>query len=252
MEERSEPMALGNKPSLGTAGGFERKFVSLLTEHYSGSPISVAPEVRMPLRDKTRLFVDCALFSQGDAKPIALFEVKQKYSYPSLARCIEFFQAVKCYGIDNDAKYYFVRPAHSESHSQSKPFDASDVVIYDITQAVIDNKVPTEDDFLRNQVSIYALPSPSSAERSYTLSKEREWDKGNEIAKVLCWAVIPAIALALVILDRFDLFSLSWQNLSVLGFAACCALLPSMRYIKIGTFETSLSSRKKEDKEQNQ
>lgn len=252
MEDRSSSKKLGNNSLLGAAGRFERRFVSLLTEYYSGSPISVTPQLRILHRGGTHYIVDCALFYQDGAKPIALFDLKQNHSQNALMRSIRFFQAAKSYGVDDDAKYYFVCPAHSEAFFQSKPLDENDVEIYDITQAVTDNAVPTEDDLLRNQVSINDLPSPISAECSFAISKKKEWDTGNVLVKVICWAILPAIAIALVILDLFGIFPLSWQNLSVLGFAACCVLLPTMRYIKIGTFEASLLSRKKDDKKQNQ
>ena len=66
--------------------------------------------------------------------------------------------------------------------------------------------------------------------------------------KLFCWGIIPALTIALFILDALSLYSLTTERLILFGILALSLLLPFFGEIKVG--EITLSNKRKDEKKQ--
>ena len=71
--------------------------------------------------------------------------------------------------------------------------------------------------------------------------------------KVICWAVLPAVGLALVLLDAFEIYTLSSLRLITVAAGAVAILIPCFKEIKIGEIHLNNQIEKqKEESEDNE
>lgn len=63
---------------------------------------------------------------------------------------------------------------------------------------------------------------------------QREQEKKIVALKWLCWLILPLICIALVVLDAFDIYTLSSLRLITIGVGAAVALIPCLKEIRFG------------------
>lgn len=123
--------------------------------------------------------------------------------------------------------------------------EAKKLEFIDFTEAIKD------DDFDR-AVNDYTLPPYeilTIGARQKAISKQKEYQKKNIAAlKWLCWGLLPAVCLALVLLDAFGVYALSSLRLIAIGAGAAILLIPCFKEIKIGeiTLKSMIENQKEE------
>lgn len=103
--------------------------------------------------------------------------------------------------------------------------------LIDLTKAVMESK-------LNNHISYFSIPGYKfliAGARQKAIKAEKDKQNNNIlIFKILCWIVIPIIAIVLLILDAKGIYVLSTLRLIVIGACVGVALLPCFKEIKIG------------------
>ena len=115
----------------------------------------------------------------------------------------------------------------------------------DFTEAIKDNNFD-------RAINNYRLPPYEILKigaRQKVINKEREKQKHRiTVLKVLCWAILPSVSLALILLDALGIYTLSTLRLITVGAGAIVALIPCFKEIKIG--EISLKNQIEKQKEE--
>ena len=117
----------------------------------------------------------------------------------------------------------------------------------DFTEAIKD------DDFDR-AVNGYNLPPYeilTIGARQKAINKQKENQEKKIVAlKWLCWLILPLVCLTLVLLDVFEIYTLSSLRLITIGAGAAVTLIPCFKEIKIGeiTLKNIIENQKEEPK----
>lgn len=87
--------------------------------------------------------------------------------------------------------------------------------------------------------------------RQKAINRQKEKQEKKIVAlKWLCWLILPAVCLALVVLDAFGIYTLSSLRLITIGAGAAVSLIPCFKEIKIGeiTLKNIIEKQKEESK----
>jgi len=78
--------------------------------------------------------------------------------------------------------------------------------------------------------------------------KQQKQEHNITVLKILCWRILPVICIALVLLDAFEIYTLSLLRLITIGAGVIALLIPCFKEIKIG--EISLRNEIEKQKEE--
>lgn len=117
------------------------------------------------------------------------------------------------------------------------------VEFYDLTQKMNDSAIPI------SECRADKLPSYKEirigAESKYINAQKKQKRRYINGLKLFCWGIIPALTIALFILDALSLYPLTTERLILFSILALSLLLPFFGEIKVG--EITLSNKKKDD-----
>ena len=188
-----------------------------------------------------RRFVDFLITDVDTGLPVMMIEVKT---------CSDRTQNAVVEMAYNNLKAYYIQsksPIKAVAAIFSRLGDEKLLEFIDFTEAV------KEDNFSR-LVRPYSLPSYevlTIGARQKAINKQKE-DQEKKIAalKWLCWLILPAVCLALVLLDAFEVYTLSSLRLITIGAGAAVSLIPCFKEIKIGeiTLKNIIEKQKEESK----
>lgn len=117
------------------------------------------------------------------------------------------------------------------------------VEFYDLTPKMSDSTIPI------SECGPTELPSyeeiRTGAESKYINAQKKQKRRYINGLKLFCWRIIPALIIALFILDALSLYHLTTERLILFGILALSLLLPFFGEIKVG--EITLSNKKKDE-----
>lgn len=117
------------------------------------------------------------------------------------------------------------------------------VAFYDLTQKMSDNTIPISECGPINLPSYEEIRT--GAESKYINAQKKQKRRYINGLKLFCWGIIPALIIALFILDALSLYHLTTERLILFGILALSLLLPFFGEIKVG--EITLSNKKKDE-----
>ena len=187
----------------------------------------------------TRRFVDFIINDIDTGLPMMMIEVKscgerthtpvRRLAFDSLKRCYE---------------------------KSSSPIKAVAAILDRETKKLefIDFTEAIKDDNFDCAVNDYNLPPYeilTIGARQKAINRQKENQEKKIVAlKWLCWGILPVVCLALVLLDAFEVYTLSSLRLITIGAGAVVSLIPCFKEIKIGeiTLKNIIEKQKKESK----
>lgn len=187
----------------------------------------------------TRRFVDFIINDVDTGLPLMMIEVKS---------CGERTQSsVRQLAFDNLKRYYEKVATPVKAIAAIIDREKEQLEFIDFTEAIKDN------DFNR-AINNYRLPPYEILKigaRQKVINKEEEKQKQRfTVLKVLCWAILPSVSLALILLDAFGIYTLSTLRLITVGAGAIATLIPCFKEIRIGEF--SLKNQIEKQKEESE
>lgn len=175
--------------------------------------------------------IDIVVMDQDTQIPLMLIECKtvsNSHSVEATANQLRRYM---------DTLDYPVR-AYAAFHGTNRK-----VEFYDFTQKINNNDIP---------IAAYGptnLPHyeeiRTGAESKYINAQKKRKRRYINGLKIFCWGIIPALIVALFILDAFSLYPLTTERLILLGILILSLLLPFFGEIKVG--EVTLSNKKKDE-----
>lgn len=117
------------------------------------------------------------------------------------------------------------------------------VEFYDFTQKINNNDIPIAACGPTNLPPYEEIRT--GAESKYINAQKKRKRRYINGLKIFCWGIIPALIVALFILDAFSLYPLTTERLILLGILILSLLLPFFGEIKVG--EVTLSNKKKDE-----
>lgn len=189
----------------------------------------------------SRRFVDFLITDVDTGLPLMMIEVKE---------CGERTQdAVEKMAFNSLKKYYIQNktPIKAVAAVFSKLGERKLLEFIDFTEAV------KEDNFSR-LVRPYSLPSYeilTIGARQKAINYQKEDQEKKIVAlKWLCWLILPLVCITLVLLDAFEVYTLSSLRLITIGAGAAVTLIPCFKEIKIGevTLKNIIEKQKEETK----
>ncbi len=128
-------------------------------------------------------------------------------------------------------KYYYAVQSPVKAVAAICYRERNTVEFIDFTEAIKENN-------LERMVRDYTLPPYKTltvgAKRKAIDKEEAKQEKRINILKLICWGIFPAICMALLLLDAFEIYTLSVLRLTTIGAGAIAALIPCFKEIKIG------------------
>lgn len=210
-------------------------FDELLTKGYPKESIILEGKL------DARRFVDFLITDVDTGLPVMMIEIKTCGNRTEEAILSMAFNSLKaCYAQNKT-------PIKAVAAIFSKLGERRLLEFIDFTEAV------KEDDFSR-LVRPYSLPSYeilTTGAQQKAINKQKEDQEKKIVAlKWLCWLILPAVCLALVVLDAFGIYTLSSLRLITIGAGAAVSLIPCFKEIKIGeiTLKNIIEKQKEESK----
>ena len=186
--------------------------------------------------------VDIAIVSKDYKTPIAIFEIKG-YKTPQNIRAgiIQMQRACTSLNLSVPVSLVF-------GTKQAPYFE-----VVDISDIVFRNEEIDVESMMRSESS--SEPISYDAVQSASLGKEilkKHQDKKERIDRIIpfCWFWIPLIAIALLLLDAFNIYVFTTERLAFFGALLIILLLPFFSEISFKDFSVKIGDRFKKKNEQ--
>lgn len=185
----------------------------------------------------SRRFADFVIIDVVTKIPMMIIEVKTcgERTQTSVKK-IAFESLKRCYG---NKKYPVKAVAVIVNRFEQK------LEIIDFTEAVKENNYD-------RAIGDYSLPPYDiltiGARQKAIQKKEDKQRKSINTLKLLCWYILPAICVILLVLDALEVYTFSILRLCVVGVGTALTLVPCFKEIKIG--EISLVNEIEKQKEE--
>ena len=176
--------------------------------------------------------IDIAVMDQDTQIPLMIIECKlvsNAHSVEAAANQLRRYRDTLDYPVKAYAAFYGT--------------SGKAVEFYDFTKKIDDYKVPI------SECGPTDLPSyeeiRTGAESKYISAQKRQKRRYINGLKIICWGIIPALIIALFILDVLSLYPLTTERLILFGILILSLLLPFFGVVKVG--EVTLSNKKKDE-----
>ena len=172
--------------------------------------------------------IDIAILAEDKATPIAIYEIKGEKNQQSIKRGIE--QLVRACQL-----LKITVPCSLVFRIDAPPFfeviEVSDIV-YNRTELDLGEIMKSHP--AMEPISYKNLQSGIGAK--VILEKQDAKQKRVDKLKPVCWALIPFCAIAILLLDAFNIYKLSAERLAVMGSLVIIVLIPFFSEVSVKDF----------------
>ncbi len=195
----------------------------------------------MEARIESKYYADFIVNDIESGLPVMMIEVKSCSSRTLISLKKLAFQNLK--------KYYNKYNSPIKTIAAIYDRDKNSIEFVDFTEAIKENdySILVENYILPNYESL----TSGAKQKSITKQKEQQSNRIN-VLKVLCWRILPLIAVTILLLDYLEIYTLSTLRLIVVGVGAGITLIPCFKEISIGEISLKNSiekyNRENEDK----
>lgn len=175
--------------------------------------------------------VDIAVMDKETQIPLMFIECKVHFNPSSLDMALNQLRR-------NSATLNYPIRACVAGYTGGQQFE-----FYDFTKKLNDDEIPISECGPTNLPSYDEIRT--GAESKYISAQKKQKRRYINGLKVFCWAIIPAIIIALFIFDLYSIYPLTSERLILLGILILSLLLPFFGEIKVG--EVTLSNKKKDE-----
>lgn len=187
---------------------------------------------------KQGLFADLAIIPRGSEIPVAVFEIKLDTSSASIGRGVSMLRSLTedvCFPM------LCIIISYINSNDSFKYLDVTDYVYKKVM-------LNPEFQFNYNLVKDHFPDYRGLVNRAVSISrhyKKKQESKRHFALKIICWIVVPFLAIALLLLEVFLHYELSTNRIIIIGFVIGVAFIPFSSKISIKDFEFKIDDSKK-------